>query len=58
MKIKDLLTCTNARIVLYDRWLVLTGNNYCVYERKPYAKTKIIYEGESESIAVAALYWE
>jgi hypothetical protein len=59
MKIKELLQCTHARIVLYDRWLVITGDSYCVYERKPYSrKSKIIYEGESESLATAALYLE
>jgi hypothetical protein len=59
MKIKDLLQCTNARIILNDRWLVMNGDNYCVYKRKYYSRQpKIVYEGEFESSAVVALYSE
>lgn len=57
MNIKELLQTTPARITLYDRWLVLTGNEYTVYERKPYARnSKIIYTGTSEKLAVDNLY--
>jgi len=57
MTIKELLARTQARIVLGDRWLVLTGTCYCIFESKPYArKSKIVYEGDNESEAITALY--
>jgi hypothetical protein len=59
MTIKQLLQCYPARITMYDRWLVISDENfayYIVYERKPYArKTKTVYYGTSESKAVEAL---
>ena len=59
MKIKKLLNCTAARIVLYDKWLVLTANTFYVYQRKPYQKhTRLVYEGKSEEIAIDKLYEE
>lgn len=55
MKVKQALIDYNVILTNGDKWLVFDGNEWVVYEKAKFIKTKVLYRGFSEDEAVRLL---